>query len=57
MAEVVLTITGETGREVWRDLDKLTQELELREAVVSMLQELPDRILFPGPSPFKAPSL
>ena len=51
-SEVLLTITGELGHIITRDLDKLTPENELNLAVESVLEELPSRVLFPGPRPF-----
>lgn len=50
--EVLLSVTSELGQEMLRDLDKLTTEEVLRQAVTGLLEELPSRIRFPGPQPF-----
>ena len=51
-SEVLLTITGEIGHLITRDLDKITPEKELVLAVEAVLEELPSRVMFPGPAPF-----
>jgi len=51
-SEVLLVIVSEIGRQVERDLDKLTTERDLRDAVKSVLLDLPSKIEFPGPRPF-----